>query len=312
MLLVTRDARSRASRSAGATRPASALRRPGPRSPGWQCCSRSRAWDAAAGRPILRAPGIRHGRPHRRLRGFGAVMMLVSLIVLTLGGLGRAFPQAPRRAARSLRHSSWRPASTSPLASFVSRGPWARLLATAGRNPERNRRRARRTPARAMRPWSALGTRPLSSPLTSPCSPIAGISRGALWEIYDEPDVDARPWDAEAACGPSGLIFADETRNAPCRDRNFDYDRLIFVDASTATASRVRSQTECAERRGGVHRTASRRSVVGRIEDRAEDAVHDVAGGGRLLRGAGDELVAGDRVDRAVEGAAAGHRWRRR
>jgi hypothetical protein len=68
--------------------------------------------------------------------------------------------------------------------------------------------------------------------------------RGALWEVYDQPDVEARPWELGAVCDPTGMTFADEA-DSPPSERGFGYRRLIFVDASTRRGTRIRSQAAC-------------------------------------------------------------------
>lgn len=68
--------------------------------------------------------------------------------------------------------------------------------------------------------------------------------RGALWETYDRPDVRARPWELGAVCEPAGMTFADEV-DTPETERSFGYGRLIFVDATTRRATRIRSQAAC-------------------------------------------------------------------
>ena len=65
--------------------------------------------------------------------------------------------------------------------------------------------------------------------------------KGAIRQTYGRPDVVARPWMAETICEPSSAYFSDEQPD----ERNFSYDRLFFVDVGARTAIRIPSQAAC-------------------------------------------------------------------
>lgn len=67
--------------------------------------------------------------------------------------------------------------------------------------------------------------------------------QGALWETYGRSDIVAHPW-LDGSCGPAGVVFPDET-SSPAGRQPYGYDRLIFVDASTRTARRIPHRAAC-------------------------------------------------------------------
>ncbi len=68
--------------------------------------------------------------------------------------------------------------------------------------------------------------------------------KGALWEIYDRPEIEARPWDAGVACEAGGAVFPDEA-DTPVSERENRYGRLLFVDVASRTAIPIRTQGAC-------------------------------------------------------------------
>ena len=68
--------------------------------------------------------------------------------------------------------------------------------------------------------------------------------RGALWETYDRPDIAARPWVAGATCGASGVVFPDGSTTR-AGSEPFGYGKVFFVDVATRTAARIGDRVEC-------------------------------------------------------------------
>lgn len=176
------------------------------------------------------------------LAAFGAVMLLVALIVLALGGLG-VLLRRPRigfvlaailvlatganLAARELRQQE----------------PWAESWklqkeTLSGIDAALDGRLPRNTAV------VSFGHTTFIEPADVSVFAYSWDLRGALWEIYHRPEVAARPWGAEAACDPDGLVFPDEVETE-AGARSFGYHRLIFVDAAARTATWVRSQIAC-------------------------------------------------------------------
>lgn len=183
---------------------------------------------------------------------FGAVPLLVALIVLALGGLGYLL----RRPKIGLALAAALVVATGiNLAAREVRqqGPWAeswRLQKETLANIDAAL--GGRLPPRAA--VVSFGHTTFIEPADVSVFAYSWDLKGALWEIYHRPEVDARPWEAEAHCGPSGLVFPDEIET-PAGERTFNYRRLLFVDAATRTAARVRSKPACEadiEEMGGV------------------------------------------------------------
>ncbi len=173
---------------------------------------------------------------------FGAIPLLVALIVLALGGLGALLR---------------RPRAGFALAAVLVLATGANLAAREIRQQEPWAESWRLQKETLAGIDTALGGRlPRDAEVVSfghvTFIEPADVSvfaydwdlSGALWEIYHRPEVRARPWGVGATCDSRGLVFPDETET-PADERNFGYRQLIFVDAATRTANRVRSQTAC-------------------------------------------------------------------
>jgi hypothetical protein len=173
---------------------------------------------------------------------FGAVLLLIALIVLALAGLG-ALLRRPRLgfllaaamvavtglnlAARELRQQE----------------PWAdswqqqqQIVATADTALDG------RLPAGA----AVISFGHTTYILPADVSVFANNwdFRGALWETYDQPDVTAQPWLEGMACGPNGMVVPDAGSSASGSEP-YPYRRLIFFNAATRTADPVRSRAAC-------------------------------------------------------------------
>jgi hypothetical protein len=173
---------------------------------------------------------------------FGAVSLLVALIVLTLGGLGTLL-RRPRigfalaatlvlltglnLAGRELRQQdpwadSWRE-QNEVLAGIDS--------AMGGEIP-------------ANAALVSFGHTTFIEPADVSVFAYNWDLKGALWEIYKRPEVEAHPWAVEARCESAGVVFPEE-EVAPGAAYPFGYRKLFFVDAATRTAKRIRDQAEC-------------------------------------------------------------------
>lgn len=70
--------------------------------------------------------------------------------------------------------------------------------------------------------------------------------RGAVWHAYDDPTLVARPWNASATCAARSLAFPDDETPATGDGAiPYGYGRLYFVDAAGRTAHRVSSRAQC-------------------------------------------------------------------
>lgn len=184
--------------------------------------------------PGMSGPGDRSGAA----AAFGAVPLLVAVIVLGLGGLGALL----RR----------------PRIGFALAG--VLILATgvnlAAREVHQQRfwtdywQRQREIVASM---GQALGERvPADAAIVTfdepPIEP-GGIApftaswdlRGAVWQTYGRPEVVARPWAPETVCESSSAFFSDEQPE----ERNFAYGKLFFVDVGNRRAWKIKDRPAC-------------------------------------------------------------------
>lgn len=184
--------------------------------------------------PGMSGPGDRSGAA----AAFGAVPLLVAVIVLGLGGLG-ALLRRPRvgfalagvlilitgvnLAAREVHQQQfwtnyWQ----------KERGIVANVgLALGGTVP-------------ANAAIVTFDEPIIESGSTAPFSASWDL-KGAVWQNYSRPEVAARPWMPDTVCKPSNAFFSDEQPE----ERNFAYGKLFFVDVEARTATRIRDQASC-------------------------------------------------------------------
>lgn len=68
--------------------------------------------------------------------------------------------------------------------------------------------------------------------------------RGAVWETFDRPQVAAHPWEAGAVCAPDGVAFPDGSSEADGAEP-YGYGKLFFIDVPTRAATRIANRAEC-------------------------------------------------------------------
>lgn len=172
---------------------------------------------------------------------FGAVLLLMALIVLAFAGLG-ALLKRPRLGFVLATVAILVTGANLAVREVRQQGPWADAwqqeqsviadidTAIDGRPPD--------------------GTGIVSFNHTTFILP-ADVSvfayswdlYGALWETYDQPELAAQPWVPEATCGPAGIAFPDES--TPTRSEPYGYRKLLFVDVSARAAIPIRTKKQC-------------------------------------------------------------------
>ncbi len=65
--------------------------------------------------------------------------------------------------------------------------------------------------------------------------------KGAVWQTYGRPEVVARPWAPETVCESSSAFFSDEQPE----ERNFAYGKLFFVDVGNRRAWKIEDRPAC-------------------------------------------------------------------
>lgn len=71
--------------------------------------------------------------------------------------------------------------------------------------------------------------------------------RGAVQEVYEQPDVAAHPWVPDAECGARGVVFTDGS-TTPSGSEPFGYEKLLFVDIAERRSMQIRSRRACEAR----------------------------------------------------------------
>lgn len=173
---------------------------------------------------------------------FGAVLLLIALIVLALGGLG-ALLRRPRAGFAIAAVFVLVTGLNLAAREYRQQGPWA----DAWQQEQQTLAGIDRALGGSLPPNTGLvsfGHTTFILPADVSVFAYDWDLRGALWGAYEERDVEAQPWDAAAVCGPEGLIFPSEVE-IPTGERRFGYDRLIFANASTQIAARVPSRRAC-------------------------------------------------------------------
>lgn len=173
---------------------------------------------------------------------FGAVLLLVALIVLALGGLGVLLrrPQLGFALAAALVLVTGLNLTARELR---QQDPWAdswqqqkEIVAAIDDSLEGE------LPAASA--VVSFGHTTFILPADVSVFAYSWDLRGALWETYGRPDIAARPWEEGATCGPAGVMFLDES-STPTNLRPFRYRKLIFVDTAAHTAIRVQDRASC-------------------------------------------------------------------
>lgn len=173
----------------------------------------------------------------------GAVLLLVALAVIALGGIGALFrrPRAGIAAALALICVAM---VTLTVRELRQQDPWADSWAEQK--------------AVVTAVGSALGDKIYTASAVVTFGHTTFILPddvsvfayswdldGALWQVYDRFDVAGHPWVAGGQCGPAGVIFPGGV-GSPDGSQPFGYaGRLFFVDTRTAKALRIPNRQAC-------------------------------------------------------------------
>jgi hypothetical protein len=169
---------------------------------------------------------------------FGAVLLLISLIAIALGGLGSLLRQPRAGWALALLVVV---ATSADLAvrELRQQDSWAASWSEQQRIVAAFEPIARDLPAEVS--LVSFG-HPTHLADEVPVFYASWDLRGALKTTYDLPGLSAHPWTADGLCTRSGVSFVDSSGTAR---ELYGYHQLIFVDVRTRASVAIRDRRAC-------------------------------------------------------------------